>query len=318
MSVKANANKFHPDTWLASLLGALYFLLTGFILIHSDIPMEWSIPARLHTIDTLFFLGLVVPAIGFAAGWALGFPRWSYPYTGGLLVFSLYLMNGSTPLLYRLTGDMQRWGWRAWIPALLAAATGAAISWISRTRSSPPLPSLGEGQAMPYIAGARADSPRPSTGTGPTLSADSPLPPAGEGTGVRASGVSAFFSNISHDPTLASYAMFAWMPLIISIAFDEIARRYSLVFMLLLTALMVATAVLYHRPSRGDTRANILIVGLLLTLVVTELGMIAYWLPRDGVYLPGALMWGVVIAVIILYPVWVMRLMKPAHKADAS
>ncbi len=290
-----------PDSWPTSLLGALYFLLAGFILIHNEIPMEWSIPTWFRTIDMLFFFGVVAPAIGVAAGWALGFPRWSYPYTGGLLVFSLYLMNGSTPLLYRLTGDMQRWGWRVWIPALLAAAVGSLLSLRHRA-----------------IPSAQGDSPRPFTGEGSGVRADSPRPSAGEGQAMPyIAGVRAFFSNIHHDPSLASYAMFVWMPLIIFIAFDEIARLYSLVFMILLTALMVAIAILYQRANRRETRVIILAAGLLLTLIVIELGVIAYWLPRDGVYLPGALMWGVVIAVIILYPVWVMHLTKPPQKADA-
>ncbi len=146
MYVKNNSNKIQPDTWLASLVGALYFLLTGFILIQSDIPHEWSVPAWLRTTDWLFLFGLVVPAIGFAAGWALGFPRWSYPYTGGLIAFSWYRVNTSTPFWYNLDYDKQTWGWRARIPFLLAAATGAILSWISRSRSNSPLLPAGEGK----------------------------------------------------------------------------------------------------------------------------------------------------------------------------
>jgi len=298
MNKNSDLNMESSDSWPATLLGALYFLLVGLQLILSDIPLDSAVPAGLRTFDWLLLFGLVIPAIGFAAGWALGFPRWCYPYIGGLLVYSLYMMNMHTPFWYHLGYENQDWGWRAWFPFLLAAATGATISWLSCSRSSPPLPPGGEG------SGVRADSP---------------LPPAGEGqAAVSAAGVRAFSTNIYHDPTLATYAMFAWMPLIIFVAFDEISYLYSLVYILLLTALMVATAVLYHRASRGDTRAVLLAAGLLLTLVVSELGMIAYWLPRDGVYLPGALLWGVFIAVVMLYPLWLRHLARPRQKAGAS
>lgn len=329
MNQKSDLTLNGPDSWAATLLGAGFFLLAGLQLMLSDIPLDSAIPVGVRTFDWLLLFGLVIPAIGFAAGWARGFPRWCYPYIGSLLVYSLYMMNMHTSLLYYLGYEKQRWGWRAWIPFLLAALIGYLLSRLpersaAQSKDHPsPILGRGDGGEGGLHEQSASDSPSPageigSAGEGgPSERSvyDNPSPASGFGFGVRAAGVRIFFTRIYHDPTLASYAMFAWMPLIIFIAFDEIARPYSLAFMLLLTALMVTTAILYHRASHGDSRAVILIVGLLLTLVVTEVGMIAYWLPQDGVYLPAALLWGVFIAVVILYPLWLRHLTKPRQKA---
>ncbi len=127
----------------------------------------------------------------------------------------------------------------------------------------------------------------------------------------------AFLSHLRRDPSLATYAMFAWMPLIIFIAFDEIARPYSLVLMILLIGCMVATAILYQRLWRQENRSLILSLGLLTTLSLTWIGSIAYWLPLDGVYLPGALIWGVLIAAFMLAPLALRRRSHPSRGASA-
>ncbi len=309
MTAHNNTITNQPDTWLASLLGALFFFLAGLQLIFSDIPHEWAVPGWLRTTDWLFIFGLLAPAAGFAAGWALGFPRWSYPYTGGLLAYSFYLMNTSTPFWYNLGYEKQVWGWRAWIPFLIAALVGYLLS---RRLST----ALRSAQGKELHAERRAQ-PAVEAG-GSAIEADSPLPPAGEGqAATSAAGVRAFFTNIRRDPSLATYAMFAWMPLIIISAFDEITRPYSLVFMILLTGFMVATALVYHRTRRQENRSVFLAIGLLATLCLTWIGSIAYWLPLDGVYLPGALIWGALIIAVMLWPIWLMRRAKPGQKADA-
>jgi hypothetical protein len=177
----------------------------------------------------------------------LGFPRWSYPYTGGLLVYSLYMMNTSTPLLRQLGYLNQGWGWRAWLPFLFALLVGLLI-----TRSFRPI-----GQ---------------------------------------------FFANIHHDWTLATFAMYGCMPLVISIFFDGVDRLYTIIFLLLLIALMVATALLYMRAASQTIRIRILTAGVLATLAVTLAASTAYWLPQGGVSVPWVLIWGLVILGIMFYP----------------
>lgn len=128
-----NGNKHQSGSWPAALIAALYFFLAGLNLVSSNIPPDWSVAGLQRGTDTLiwdtgFWFGLLVPAIAFAVGWVLGFPRWSYPFTGGLLVFSLYMMSTSTPLLRQLGYLNQGWGWRAWLPFLLALLVGLLIT----------------------------------------------------------------------------------------------------------------------------------------------------------------------------------------------
>jgi hypothetical protein len=259
-----NDNRNQAESWPAAIAGALFFLLAGLEMMSGDIPRAWSTPNWLQGVDFLYLFGLLVPAIAFAAGWALYFPRWSYPYTAALLVFSLYMMSTATPLLRQLGYLNRGWGYLAWAPFLLAVLVGLLL-----TRSLRPMVS--------------------------------------------------FLTNIRRDWTLGTYAMFAWMPMVISIGFDEIDRQYSLVFKLLLTILMVATSLLYLRAGRHEARLKIMVAGVLLCLAVTEIGMIAYWQPVGGVFIPGAIAWGLVVLGIMLSPAVIFRQERSTgeHSAQA-
>lgn len=109
--------------------GVILFILWGLSLISLEIPHEWEFPMwvpGIFLISTIFVL-----PIGMCIGWIHGFPRWSYPYVGHVLVFSLYMMNVATPgFLF----DKEPWGWRAWIPFLMI--TGIALLL---TRSPDPI-----------------------------------------------------------------------------------------------------------------------------------------------------------------------------------
>jgi hypothetical protein len=281
MKNSANLTTSSSEPWWASCLGALYFLLGGVGLMLNEIPHTWGVPAGLRAFDWLFFFGLLPSAIGFAAGWALGFPRWSYPYTGGLLVYSLYRMNTATPLLRLLGYENQGWGWRAWIPFLLACGVGFLLTWWVKPTPRP------ERSA----AQSKGDSPRPERSrTAHFL----------------------FFSNLNQDRSLASYAMFGWMPLLLFISFDEMDRLYTLIFMLIFTAFMLATALLYQRQRRQERRAWTLSGGILTCILLIEIGTIAYWLPLNGVNIPLSLAWGVFILAIMLSPMLFAHRTAPA------
>ncbi len=252
-----NDDKQQPESWAAALIAALYFFLAGLDLLSANIPPDWSVAGLQRGTDipfwdTLFWFGLLVPAIAFAVAWVRGFPRWSYPYTGGLLVYSLYMMNTSTPLSRQLGYPNQGWGWRAWLPFLIAFLAGLLI-----TRSLRP---------------ART-----------------------------------FFANIRRDWTLATFAMFAWLPLLIAMVFDEIGRSYKNILMLLLMAIMIITALLYMRAGWQSGRARILTAGILTTLGVSMTASTLYWLPVGGVSIPGMLAWTLVTLVILFYPALLSR-----------
>lgn len=258
-----NDNSNQPVSWPATIAGAFFFLLAGLELIAGDIPFEWDLPDRLPGLDFLVLFGLLIPAIAFAIGWVLYFPRWSYPYTAALLVSSLYMMGATTPLLWKLGYPNRGWGFIAWVPFLLALLVGLLF-----TRS---------------------------------------LRPIGR-----------FFANIRQDWTLATYAMLAWMPMVIAVGFDEVDRSYSLVFKLLLTILMVATSLLYLRADRPDMRSRIMVAGVLVTLAVTNIGSIAYWLPVGGVDIPRVIAWDLVILGVMFYPALILRLGQSTGERSAQ
>ena len=110
------------STWRAILAACVLFLVSGLFLIFQELPLSWPLPEWLLPIQATILLGLIVlPALGFGIGWMQGFPRWSYPYVGNLLLFGLYMMSVATPglRLFGYTfGRQDLWGWRAWLPAL--------------------------------------------------------------------------------------------------------------------------------------------------------------------------------------------------------
>jgi hypothetical protein len=81
----------------------------------------------------LFFLGALL------AGWIHGFPRWSYPYLGLVIVTSLMLSNASTPGLWLFGYDhgRQLWGRLAWLPLLVVAGTAVTANLIRGHKKRP-------------------------------------------------------------------------------------------------------------------------------------------------------------------------------------
>jgi hypothetical protein len=124
---------FPPESWPGAITGGVLFLVAGVDLILGEIPHEWGAPAWINTLQGIFFLlaMLILPAIGYGTGWVMHFPRWSYPYTGMLLLSSLYMMFVATPGLriFGYTfGNKDLWLWRAWIPFLVASGTGLLLT----------------------------------------------------------------------------------------------------------------------------------------------------------------------------------------------
>jgi hypothetical protein len=128
-----------PASWKATLAGALPFATFGLLMWggqwlrqlvfpYPETPPDWA--TSIFTL--LFLLGFfIIPLTGLVIGWIAGFPRWSYPYTAMSLLFSLYISNASTPGL-ALFGypifNREVWGWRAFIPLLLALAVSLVFT----------------------------------------------------------------------------------------------------------------------------------------------------------------------------------------------
>jgi hypothetical protein len=106
------------------IMGILPFLLFSLVTIILELPPSLYEQDWFNSLGSyLFFIFLILPAIGFCIGWVRSFPRWSYPYFGMALIMAFYIRNGSTPgiILFGIPiFGRELWGWRAWIP--LAAA----------------------------------------------------------------------------------------------------------------------------------------------------------------------------------------------------
>lgn len=122
-----------------TLAGVFLFIIWGLGLILGEVPHEWGLITRISSSFYTFLLvaPIFVFPIFMSIGWILGFPRWSYPYVGHVIVFSLYISNASTPGFklfgYEIFGR-ELWGWRAWIPFLVVALIALAV-----TRSVKPI-----------------------------------------------------------------------------------------------------------------------------------------------------------------------------------
>jgi hypothetical protein len=121
-----------PESWTATFIALILFLFLGLTFISMEIPRAWTIPSSLDTIiSVLYPLQLVLYPTLFFIGWIKGFPRWSYPYLGIVLLFSFLGMY--EPTLDFLFGD-GLWGWRTWIALLIISVVALLV-----TRSFQPL-----------------------------------------------------------------------------------------------------------------------------------------------------------------------------------
>jgi hypothetical protein len=130
-------------SWGEALAGMVPFLVIG---------LAWTMRALVgerpyvwlgYVAFWLFIGGYLALLVGFGVSWVKGFPRWSYPYVGYVLVFTLYFMRVATPGLRIFNysfGSNDLWGWRAWIPFLVIAVIVLLL-----TRSVRPLFRLGTG-----------------------------------------------------------------------------------------------------------------------------------------------------------------------------
>jgi hypothetical protein len=127
-------------SWAGILAGVLPFILFGLMFTtkaigyHTVPPMSWP-----RGTISLYLCVLVVLLVGLGIGWAMKFPRWSYPYLGVVLINTVWLA-GVVNKGYRVFGFRfgdEPWGWRAWIPLLVLSAVMLFL-----TRSLRPLAQL--------------------------------------------------------------------------------------------------------------------------------------------------------------------------------
>ncbi len=105
------------------VLGTLPFALFGLVTLSTEIAgllhMGMFLGLTLYLLLGCYALFVTLAAIGGRRG----FPRWSYPYLGFILVFSMYWMSVTMPPISILGYTFQHngfWGWRAWVLPVIA------------------------------------------------------------------------------------------------------------------------------------------------------------------------------------------------------
>ncbi len=114
--------------------------------------------------------------------------------------------------------------------------------------------------------------------------------------------VAKFFVNLWQDWTILSYTLFGFMPLLIMIMFDEMGHLFSFISMIILGVVMLVTATLYLTAQTQRQRVLAMLVGIPVTVALTVLGPIIYWLPLDGVNVPMSVMYGLIAMALFLSP----------------
>jgi hypothetical protein len=115
------------------------------------------------------------------------------------------------------------------------------------------------------------------------------------------------------DWTRLSFALYSLVPMLLWMAFDEVADRYELPFMIALTLILAGGALAYLRSARAWQRATALLVGTVLARVVATAGMMVYWNTHPEAWMTGSLVWrydvvrasttgGVLLLVLLLTP----------------
>jgi hypothetical protein len=83
--------------------------------------------------------------------------------------------------------------------------------------------------------------------------------------------VEQFFGNIIQEWSLALFALSSMLPLYVAIAFDEMDRLYSLIFMVVLSLMMITMALLYMGGWNKLHRAIILVLGIAAVICIAQL-----------------------------------------------
>ena len=79
------------------------------------------------------------------------------------------------------------------------------------------------------------------------------------------------------DWTQLSFALYSLMPILVRIAFDEVADRFELPFMVATNLVLIGGALAYVRSATPRRRALVLVDGLALAWMATAVGTAVYW-----------------------------------------
>ena len=110
------------------------------------------------------------------------------------------------------------------------------------------------------------------------------------------------FTNAWADWTCITFGMFALMPLLVWISFDEVDHAYSLPYMVFTAIVIVVTAWFYMRSVNQAQRIWVLFFGILVVTAVAVVGPTLYWNQPGEISLGGMMVSGTIILVIMFSP----------------
>jgi hypothetical protein len=96
------------------------------------------------------------------------------------------------------------------------------------------------------------------------------------------------FTHIWEDWTRLSFALYALVPWVVWLAFDEIEDRYVLPFMIALTLILTGGALAYLRSTRALQRVTALLTATVLARVVATTGTKVYWNTHPQPWMTGS------------------------------
>jgi hypothetical protein len=130
------------SSWCTLVAGALLFLIWGLEAISSELAFSdfgSGSTLLLSASELSSWLVFLLPPLVVGYAWTRNFPRWTYAYAGSAFIYTYFIAGNMivTPQINLLGGSPDAsisWGWRAWIPLVLALSIGLCI-----TRSLRPL-----------------------------------------------------------------------------------------------------------------------------------------------------------------------------------
>jgi hypothetical protein len=125
--------RYSKESKLGTFIGATPFFLfplTSVIafIFFSTVSFSDQLGEQITSLVVSFYF--LIYFVIYVMGWLRGFPRWWYAYIFFILLFSVYLMNTSTPglVLFGFSSGREVWGWRALLPVGIITVLAILLS----------------------------------------------------------------------------------------------------------------------------------------------------------------------------------------------
>lgn len=121
----------------------------------------------------------------------------------------------------------------------------------------------------------------------------------------------------ARDLTLITYTLFGALPLWAFISFDDLDWRFALLWVVVLTLVLAGTAAAYLRSRSSRQRVVSLTLGVLLSIAITTMPPVLYWLEYGWVGVVVSIELGILLAAFMLAPAF-LDLAQPSPKTSSA